>query len=418
MTIDLPCGAPEHGSAGQVAYLTNQYPSPSHTFIRREIVALEAAGWRVHRFAHRGSPATLVEPADVRERGQTCVLLKLPPGTLLLAVLMWLVQRPLDTVAAMALSIRMAWLGDGRYLAHAAYFVMACALARRLRALGCRHLHAHFGTNPASVAHLANRICGLRYSVTFHGPHEFEPDQRLNLRAKIKASAFIAVVSNAGHCQLQERHEEFSAKFHVVRCGLDAVWFDLPVRIDQPRVDLVCVARLDQQKDPLLLLQALAILVRRGLSFRLKLAGDGPLRNAMEAYVAEHGLGTHVVLLGWQTQRQIVEHLCTARALVLSSHDEGLPVAIMEAFALGVPAIAPDVGGVRELVETGSSGWLVPRGAATALADAMHACLLASPDDLARLGAEGRRRVRPHDIRVSARLLAAQFARGALPCPV
>jgi len=417
VNTDSPRGASEGGWAGQVAYLTNQYPSPSHTFIRREIVALEAAGWRVHRFAHRTSRATLVDPADVRERGQTCALLNLPTRVLLLAVWMWLRKRPLATLAAMALSMRMAWRGDGRYVAHAAYFVMACVLARRLRAVGCLHVHAHFGTNPAAVAYLAHRICGLRYSVTFHGPHEFEADQKLNLREKIEASSFVAVVSNAGRRQLQERHEEFSAKFRLVRCGLDAEWFDLPVRIDQPRIDLVCVSRLDQQKDPLLLLNALAMLVRRGLSFRLKFAGDGPLRNAMESYVAEHGLGSHVVLLGWQTQHQIFEHLSTARALVLSSHDEGLPVAIMEAFARGVPAIAPDVGGVRELVETGLSGWLVPRGAATALADAMHACLLAMPDDLARLGAEGRRRVQAHDIRVSARTLATEFARQERPCP-
>lgn len=417
MTTDLARGQSEDGSAGQVAYLTNQYPSPSHTFIRREILALEAAGWRVHRFAHRARDVALVDPADVRERGETCVLLNLPPKVLLLAVLTWLRERPLDSLAAMALSMRMAWHGDGRYVAHAAYFVMACALARRLRAVGCLHLHAHFGTNPAAVARLANRICGLRYSVTFHGPHEFDPNQKLNLREKIRASSFIAVVSHAGRRELQERHEEFSSKFQLVRCGLDAEWFDLPVRIDQPRVDLVCVARLDQQKDPLLLLKALAILVRRGLCFRLKFAGDGPLRNAMESYMVEHGLRGHVVLLGWQSQQQIFEHLCTARALVLSSHDEGLPVAIMEAFARGVPAIAPDVGGVRELVETGSSGWLVPRGTATALADAMHACLLATPDDLARLGAEGRRRVQAHDIRVSALTLAAEFARQERPCP-
>ena len=420
MTIDSSRGGLNTRSVGQVAYLTNQYPSPSHSFIRREIVALEAAGWRVHRFAHRGSHVALVDPADARELDRTCVLLDLPLRTLSFAVLMWLVQRPLDTVAAMALAVCMAWHGDRRYVAHAAYFVMACALSRRLRALGCSHVHAHFGTNPAAVVRLANRVCGLRYSVTFHGPHEFEPNKKLNLREKIKAASFIAAVSNAGRQQLLEQHKEFAAKFRLVRCGLDARWFDVPTCADQPGDDLVCVARLDPQKDPLLLLEAAAILVRRGVPLRLKIAGDGSLRKEMDAYMAEHGLGQHVVLLGWQTQQQVFEHLRAARALVLSSHDEGLPVAIMEAFALGVPAIAPDVGGVRELVETGVSGWLVQRGDVKALADAMHACLLAAPDELTRMGAEARRRIQPHDIRVSARTLAAEFTKeeGRCPCPV
>ena len=408
---DSSAEPPAIGSAGQVAYLTNQYPSPSHSFIRREIVALEALGWRVHRFAHRDSHVTLVDPADLNELGKTRVLLDRPLPILLVDVLIWMIERPVDTLAAMVLAMRMAWHGDRRFIAHAAYFVMGCSLSRRLRALGCRHVHAHFGTNPAAVARLANRVCGLRYSVTFNGPHEFEPEEKLNLREKIKASSFIAAVTTAGRQQLTQKFAEFSAKFRLVRCGLDAQWFDDPSASAQPHGDLLCVARLDDQKDPLLLLEAVAILVRQGLSFRLKIAGDGTLRQDVDAYMDAHGLGNHVELLGWQTQEQVFEHLCAARALVLSSHDEGLPVAIMEAFAVGVPAIAPDVGGVSELVETGVSGWLVPRGDAHALAAAMQACLLATADDLSRLGAEARVRVQPHDIRVSALALAEEFSR-------
>jgi len=410
VTGDVFSGLAPAELAGQVAYLTNRYPSPSHSFIRREIVALEAAGWQVHRFAHRGSEVPLIDPADMREVGQTCVLLDLPLATLASAVLMWLIERPVDTVAAIALAMRMAWNGDRRYVAHAAYFVMACALARRLRELRCAHVHAHFGTNPAAVACLANRVCRLRYSVTFHGPHEFAPDQKLSLREKIGAAFFVAAVSDAGLQQLSRRHAEFADRFLLVPCGLDAKWLEAPAREDRPCMDFVCVARLDQQKDPLLLLQAVVLLVRRGLPFRLKIAGDGSLRKQMDAYLAEHGLGRHVLLLGWQTQQQVFEHLSAARALVLSSHDEGLPVAIMEAFSLGVPAIAPDVGAVRELVETGASGWLVPRGDPNLLADAMHACLLATSAELGHMGAEARRRIQAHDVRASARTLAALFA--------
>jgi len=409
--MEGPRATPEMGTAGHVAYLTNQYPSPSHSFIRREIFALESMGWRVHRFAHRSSRVELVEPADISELPQTCVLLGLPPLTLLRSIAVWSVSRPLDTCAAIALAMRMAWHGDRRFVAHAAYFVMACALSLRLRDLGCRHLHVHFGTNPAAVALIANRVCGLQYSVTFHGPHEFEADQKLNLGEKIEAASFIAAVSKAGLRQLMEQHKSSASKFRLVRCGLDAAWFDVPDFARPSTTDFLCVARLDPQKDPLLLLAAAAILVRRGASFRIKIAGDGSLRGEMDSYVAKNGLDQQVEMLGWQTQRQVAEHMRTARSLVLSSHDEGLPVAIMEAFALGLPAIAPDVGGVRELVETGESGWLVPRGDAQALADAMHACLLVVPSELARMGAEARRRVRPHDIRVSASALAAEFSK-------
>ncbi len=403
----------ETPAVGEIAYLTNVYPWPSHSFIRREILALENAGWRVHRFAHRADRLAHVEPADEGERRKTCVLLDLAPASLAGAVLAWLVERPLDTAATFALAMHMARHGDRRYIAHTGYFVMACALSRRLRRSGCHHVHAHFGTNPAAVACLAHRLCGLRYSVTFHGPHEFDPALRLNLRKKIEAASFIAVVSQAAHQRVLHEYPEFHARFRRVPCGLDAAWFSARQdRTDESR-QLVCVARLEPQKNPLLLLDAARLLVERGLAFRLTLIGDGALRPALQAFIHEHALSGHVVLIGWQAQRQVVEHLQTARALVLSSDDEGLPVAIMEAFALGVPAIATDVGGVHELVQTGASGWLVPRGNARALADAMSACLLAGPDELRRLGAEARRRVEDRDIRSCARTLAAAFREAA-----
>lgn len=400
-------------SAEQVAYLTNLYPSPSHSFIRREIHGLEAAGWQVHRFAHRRNPIEPVDPSDKQERQQTCVLLDLPLGTLLLAVLAWIVERPLSTAATVLFSMQMAWRGDRRYVAHAAYFVMACALSRRLRGLGCRRLHAHFGTNPAAVACLAHRLCGLAYSVTFHGPHEFDPSLHLSLSDKIAAASFVVTVSDAGYRQMLEQFPEFAAKFRLVRCGLDATWFDAPLSDAQHSRELLCVARLDPQKNPLLLLAAARILVERGVAFQLKIAGDGPLRGKMDAYIAASDLGSYVELTGWQTQHHVIERLRVARALVLSSRDEGLPVAIMEAFALGVPVIAPDVGGVNELVQSGATGWLVPRGDARSLADAMHECLRTEPEELRRMGSEARRRVQAHDVRISVGMLSNEFVKVA-----
>jgi len=257
----------------------------------------------------------------------------------------------------------------------------------------------------------------LRYSVTFHGPHEFAPDQRLNLPEKMAAASFIVVVSGGAHRRLSERYPEFAAKLRWVPCGLDANWFDAPMSPAHDTGELLCVARLEPQKDSLLLLAAARVLVDRGVAFRLTIAGDGTLRENASAFITENGLAEHVVLTGWQTQQQIFDRLHTARALVLSSQDEGLPVVVMEAFARGVPAIAPDVGSVSELVQTGASGWLVPRGNAMALADAMHACLLVAPDELRCLGDEARRRARAHDIRVCAGMLAEQFREAARRAP-
>jgi glycosyltransferase involved in cell wall biosynthesis len=90
------------------------------------------------------------------------------------------------------------------------------------------------------------------------------------------------------------------------------------------------------------------------------------------------------------------ELLRSSRAFVLASFAEGLPVVIMEAFALGRPVIATYVGGMPELVEPGASGWLVPPGAVAPLAAAMREALALPAEHLAEMGERGRQRVLSH----------------------
>jgi glycosyltransferase involved in cell wall biosynthesis len=402
-----PNGAPAAGRA--VAYLINVYPAPSHSFIRREIAALESAGWRVHRFSHRRSTLTELDPADAAEQRMTQVLLESSWQRVLSSVAIAFGRRPIATCSAFLQAMRMARSGDQRFVTHAGYFVLACLLCRSLQAARCRHVHAHFGTNPAAVALLASRLSNVSYSLTFHGPHEFVVPERLNLRDKIAGASFVAVVSSSGQRAIEERYPAWAAKTKLVRCGLDAAWLDeVPAQV--PRVPhLVCVARLDPQKNPLLLIAAAKQLQERGVRFHLTLIGDGSLRAQADQRLAELGLSAQVRLFGWATQQQVREHLRDSRALVLASDDEGLPVAIMEAFAAGRPAIAPDVGGVRELVETGVTGWLVAPRDAHVLADAMEQCLLAPTHSLQQLADNARRKVQSFDIRASAQTLGAGF---------
>lgn len=398
-------------TAREIACLTNVYPSASHTFIRREIIALEEAGWRVHRFAHRRSRAALVDRADREEEARTSVLLETGPIALLGAVLRCVATRPMRTLRAILAAIRMSRASDRGLFRHLGYFVLACELSSRLRRLGLPHLHVHFGTNPADVARLCRGICGGSYSVTFHGPHEFVTPDRLNLASKVAEASFIVVVSEEGRDRFAAMHPRAVDKALLVRCGLDSTWRTAASTPVPPSDRLLCVARLDEQKNPALLVEAARRLAARGAAFRLTIAGDGSLRESLKRRIADAGLRDRVVLAGWRTQPQIIDHLRESRALVLSSAAEGLPVSIMEAFALGRPAIATDVGAVRELVETGATGWLVRAGDPEALADAMRACLEAPIDALQRMAEEARRRVSPYDVRESARLLGAAFER-------
>jgi glycosyltransferase involved in cell wall biosynthesis len=167
------------------------------------------------------------------------------------------------------------------------------------------------------------------------------------------------------------------------------------------------VGRLSEQKGQLLLLEAAAEVAATAPDFRLTLVGDGELRAPTERRIAELGLGDVVEITGWADEAEVRRRILAARALVLASFAEGLPVVIMEAMALRRPVISTWVAGIPELVDA-DCGWLVPAGDAGALAGAMRAALSAPPERLAAMGRAGRARVEArHDQRAEARRLLA-----------
>ncbi len=116
-------------------------------------------------------------------------------------------------------------------------------------------------------------------------------------------------------------------------------------------------------------------------------------------------------ITGWIGSAQVREEILAARALVLPSFAEGLPVVIMEAMALRRPVITTFIAGIPELVLDGQNGWLVAAGDVHALADAMTACLDATPEALQRLGDAAHARVLArHDVDIEAKKLATLFA--------
>jgi glycosyltransferase involved in cell wall biosynthesis len=264
-------------------------------------------------------------------------------------------------------------------------------LLRWLKASGgVEHLHAHFGTNSAAVALFTRRLGGPKYSFTVHGPEEFDHPVELSLREKIAHASAVVAVSNFGRSQLQRwiPYTEWP-KVHVIRCGVDAAFLAAG---PQPIADnrrLVCVGRLAEEKGQLMVLDALAALAAGGVTFEMVLAGDGPLRPVVEGRVRELGLERTVRITGWLSNDAVRAELLSARILLLPSFAEGLPVALMEALALGRPAISTYVAGIPELLENGVSGWLIPAGSVEHLVTAIKQALETPAARLAEMGRAG-----------------------------
>lgn len=411
LTVDPPKAA-----AGlHVAYLINQYPKVSHSFIRREILALEQQGARVDRIAVRGWDADVVDPADVAELTRTQYVLQRGLLPLVAAMVRAAFAGPRRFASALWAAIGMARSSERSLPYHLVYFAQACLILEWLRASGARHLHAHFGTNPAEVAMLVRLLGGPPYSYTAHGPEENDRGAFLGIDRKVRHAKFVAAISSHTRSQILRRADlDDWSKIKVVHCGLEPEFHAAAEQRSIPHPQsqtFVCVARLDPEKGQLKLLEAMQRVRARFPACCLVLVGDGEMRKALEARIHALGLDQHVTVTGWLTSAEVRDQILAARALVLPSFQEGLPVVIMEAMALRRPVIATYIAGIPELVRHGVDGWLVPAGDVGALADAMETCLDASGTDLDRIGEAARTRViARHDIDHEATKLAGHFA--------
>jgi colanic acid/amylovoran biosynthesis glycosyltransferase len=400
----------------KIAYFVNQYPKVSHSFIRREILAMERQGFDVQRISLRGWNESLPDAEDRQEQEKTQYVLRTGLRGLLLPWLLRLLRSPLKMFAALRLAIRITRQTDGRLLHHLVCVAEASRVLIWVVRSRARHLHAHFGTNSAEVAMQLRVLGGPSFSFTAHGPEEFLAP--LGLEDKISRSAFVVAISSFGRSQLYLRTATaLWPKIRVVHCGLEPGFHSEGTGTPLSDSRLVCVGRLCEAKGQLLLIDAVAQLKQRGVHVDLVLAGDGPMRAEIEKMVSEFGLQDRVRITGWISSDRVREEILAARAMVLPSFAEGLPVVIMEAFAMRRPVITTYIAGIPELVKAGENGWLIPAGSICDLTAAMEDCLSRSSDEIASMGDAGRRIViERHSIDVEAGKLADHI-RGAAGVP-
>jgi colanic acid/amylovoran biosynthesis glycosyltransferase len=393
-----------------IAYVISQYPAVSHSFIRREIVALEREGLEVIRIALR-SRREIVDPEDIQEQKRTIYLLEDGLLPLLSAVLAVAVRKPMRFAAAFWVALRFTRRTDRPSPFHFAYLAEACRLLPWLLEHRVHHVHAHFGANSTEIALFAHLLSGVSYSFTVHGPEEFDKPEFIRLPEKIIRAAFVIAVSSFCRSQLFRWVDTvYWPNIKVVHCGVDQRFLDggRPPSSDCKR--LVCVGRLSSQKGQMLLLGAASVLVRRGVRFELVLAGDGEMRAAIEESIVAHRLCEIVRITGWISNDQVRDEILAARALVVPSLAEGLPVVIMEAMALQRPVLATYVAGIPELVRHGEEGWLFPAGSVDQLAAAMQECVEAPASEITRMGVKARERVvERHNIQNEAKKLVELF---------
>ena len=403
----------------RIAYLVNLYPWMSHTFIRREIHALEARGFTIDRVSiRRVTRDQLADPLDIAECDATTALLDGGVLSLLFAMAVVKLTSPIRYIRACLQAFRMSRTSARGLLTHMAYLAEACRLKRYCHANAVDHVHAHFFTNPAAVAMLCHTLGGPTWSVTVHGATAFDELGVMSAREKLSDASFAVAISHHGRSQLMRfSTPERWDLIRQINCGLDESVLGVGLQPFVTRTDaaartIVCVGRLCPQKGQVSLVNAVRTLRERGRNVRLVLVGDGELRSMIETQMRDHDLGDAVELRGWADQAGVRDALIESDVMALPSSLEGKPVVIMEAFAMGRPVVTTWVNGIPELVKSSENGWLVPPGDDESLVAALEEVLDSPPAELVRRGAAGRERVlRDHDIETIADQLAECFRR-------
>ncbi|HYR45909.1 MAG TPA: glycosyltransferase family 4 protein [Thermoanaerobaculia bacterium] len=259
-----------------------------------------------------------------------------------------------------------------------------------LRELKPHLLHAHFALEATAKARAIAAELGCPFTFTAHGYDVYRKPPK-DFAARAAAAGAVVTVSRANARYIQQTFGISATHLSVIPCGIDTDRFR-PARGPRPEPPrILCVARLVAVKNHELLLRACALLRSRGRTFRCVLVGDGALRGQLEALRAELDLNDIVEMAGAATEIEVLGHWRRASIGALTSVSEGMPIALMEAAACGVPVVATAVGGVPELVADDLTGLLVRAGDVSALAAALER-LLIEPETAQVMGRAARHR--------------------------
>jgi colanic acid/amylovoran biosynthesis glycosyltransferase len=192
-------------------------------------------------------------------------------------------------------------------------------------------------------------------------------------------------------------------KIMVHHMGVDLRSFKYKPRIPgaDGEVRLISVARLVEKKGIEFGIQAVSRLVKSNQKIEYNIIGDGPLKNEYQRLIQSLGMEKNIKLLGWKRQSEVMENLNNSHILLAPSvtakdgDQEGIPLALMEAMAMGLPVISTFHSGIPELIENGVTGFLVPEKDASELFNTLKH-LIQNPDLCLTIGKNGRKYVEEH----------------------
>jgi len=384
----------------RIAYLAPEIPALSATFVYHEILALREKGFDVLPVSVHPPASPATEDCARALAAETIQLYPLGTFSFILADVACKLSHPLRYLHAVCmLCADMAGVGFlNRAGAGLFYrFLAAARLARILEKHGCQHLHVHFAHVPTDIAMYAARLAGITFSFTSHANDLFERGWLLKEKVARSAQAMTISEYNRRFLVSQGANRDEIA---IVRCGVDIGRFDGMVdELENGEIPVIgSLGRLVEKKGFDTLIAAAGILQRSGKVFRIEIAGDGPLKAELLKQAESEGVADRITFLGAVSNDAVPGWLSGLNQFVLACRVDrngdmdGIPVALMESMAAGIPVISTTVSAILELVENEISGLIVPPAEPEALAVAINS-LLDSPEIRSRCIAGGKLKV-------------------------
>lgn len=333
----------------KVIYILDVFPKISETFILNEILEIQRKGITIEVFAFSRANEDKIHPS-VKEINYLYYLPRKNFCKLVYAHLYWFFKKPHTYAKALLFALRPSNEISKLFLKNLYDVIL-------ISGRDADHIHAHFGRVSSNLALLTHLLTGVDFTFTTHRYDIFESPSR-NYKIKSTLAKRHIAISEYNKKYIVERFGVDEEKISVIHSGIDFEQTFPPVKHNGEAI-IISVARLDKQKGLDNLIKACYKLKKQGIIFKCLILGEGPERRKLEKLIEELNLVDEVKLLGNKTQSEVFESLATAAIKVLSSRSEGIPVSLMEAMALRVPVIGPNVNGVSELIENGKCGFLV-----------------------------------------------------------
>ena len=386
---------PRPASGRRIGLLVKMFPKLSETFVLEEVLGLERLGVPLVIYTLAKGSDEVAHDAVQRVQSPVQPVPQAPwrqPLALAACHLRLAAAAPWRYARALQLALTRGRQGLVD-LARAAW------LADRLRRDGVGHLHTHFISQPADLAELVSEVSGTPFSISAHAKDIYLGDP-VALRRKMAAARFTVTCTDFNCSTLRRIAPD--AAVHRMYHGIDGAVFSPTHRATPSLVPLILsVGRLREKKGLDTLIQACRLLTDRGVTYRCEIVGYGEEHERLQALIDDSGLADQVQLTGKLTRPHVIDRYARAAVYVQPSRvaadgdRDGIPNVLLEALAMGVPAVATRVSGIPEVVKHRRNGLLVQPDDVAELADSIE-CLLNAPALAAQLARAGRRTVTEH----------------------